>query len=180
MVSIKFNMCKDKTNRFKASGVAAHDDCLPTYKDLKIRKYKYIIFSLSKDNREIVVAKTSTDANYNEFLKDLPEDQCRWAVYDLEFEKDGAKRSKICFIAWWAYLITVEIFTENIRCYENILGLPTMLISNRRWCSHLRKAPFGAVLMPSGQTSKAVITMMLAISLVSNPYTIGTLDVVLI
>lgn len=44
--------------------------------------------------------KTSADTAYDKFLKDLPEDQCRWAVYDLEFEKDGAKRSKICFISW--------------------------------------------------------------------------------
>ena len=180
MVSIKFNICKGKAHRFKASGVAVHDDCIPTYKALKTRKYKYMIFTLSSDNQQIVVAKTSTNANYDEFLEDLPEDQCRWAVYDLEFEKDGAKRNKICFIAWWAHLITVEIFTENIRCYENTLGLPTKLKSNRRWCSHLRNSPCDAVLMALGQTSKAVITMTLAISLVSNPYTIGALDIVLI
>ena len=100
MVSVKFSLCKGQTNGLKASGVAVHDDCIPKYKELKIRKHKYITFTLSANNQEIVVDKTSTDGDYDKFLKDLPEDQCRWAVYDLEFERDGAKRSKICFISW--------------------------------------------------------------------------------
>ncbi|KAG8698565.1 hypothetical protein FRC09_007174 [Ceratobasidium sp. 395] len=50
---------------------------------------------MSKDNKEIVVLKRSESADYEDFLKDLPEDDCRWAVYDLAFEKDGGKRNKL-------------------------------------------------------------------------------------
>ena len=65
------------------------------------KRHKYIIFNLNKDFTEIVVEKSSSSTDYDEFMLDLPEDQCRWAVYDLEFEKEGAgKRNKLVFISW--------------------------------------------------------------------------------
>lgn len=50
---------------------------------------------------EIVVEKTSEDTDYDRFVEDLPEEECRWAIYDFEFEKEGAgKRNKIVFVSW--------------------------------------------------------------------------------
>jgi cofilin len=64
-------------------------------------KHRYIIFTLNKDLTEIVVEKTSSAADYDDFIADLPEVECRWAVYDFEFEKEGGgKRNKIVFISW--------------------------------------------------------------------------------
>jgi len=85
-----------------SSGVTVNEECLTQFTALKInRKYKYIIFGLNKDNTEIVVEKTSNSQNYEDFIKDLPEFECRWAVYDLEFEKeDGGKRNKLVFYSW--------------------------------------------------------------------------------
>ncbi|KAJ7643942.1 actin depolymerizing factor [Roridomyces roridus] len=85
-----------------ASGVAVNPDCLEQFSDLKLKKkYKYIVFTLNADNTEIVVGKTSTSTDYEDFIKELPETECRWAVYDLEFEKEGAgKRNKIVFYSW--------------------------------------------------------------------------------
>ncbi|KAH9480826.1 cofilin [Psilocybe cubensis] len=85
-----------------ASGVGVNDSCLSTFQDLKLKKkFKYIIFNLSKDLSEIIVEKTSEDSDYDVFLADLPETECRWAIYDFEFEKEGAgKRNKIIFISW--------------------------------------------------------------------------------
>ncbi|KAF9255638.1 actin cross-linking [Marasmius fiardii PR-910] len=84
----------------ESSGVGVNDDCLTAYQELKLKKkMKYIIFNLNKDNTEIIVEKTSESAKYDEFIQDLPETECRWAVYDIEFEKDG-KRNKLCFFAW--------------------------------------------------------------------------------
>lgn len=44
----------------------------------------------------------SNEDAYAEFLGKLPDDECRYAVYDFEFEKeDGSgKRSKIVFFSW--------------------------------------------------------------------------------
>ena len=67
------------------------------------KKMKYVIFGLSKDNTEIVVMKTSDSHSYDDFIADLPEADCRWAVYDFEYEReDGGKRNKICFFSWYA------------------------------------------------------------------------------
>jgi len=84
-----------------ASGVGVNAACLETYQDLKLRhKYKYIIYNLSKDNTEIVVEKTGNEGDYQTFLGDLPETECRWAVYDLEFVVEGGKRNKLTFYSW--------------------------------------------------------------------------------
>ncbi|KAF7364966.1 putative actin cross-linking [Mycena venus] len=86
----------------QSSGVAVNEECLEKYQTLKIgKKFKYIVFGLNKDNTEIVVEKTSTSQSYDDFIADLPESECRWAVYDLEFEKeDGGKRNKLVFYSW--------------------------------------------------------------------------------
>jgi len=85
-----------------SSGVTVNPECLTMYEDLKLRKkYKYIIFEVNDAKTEIIVKKTSTSKDYDEFLTDLPENGCRWAVYDLEFEKeDGGVRQKIIFYHW--------------------------------------------------------------------------------
>lgn len=88
----------------QSSGVAPNPECLEKYQELKIgKKYKYIVFGLNPANTEIVVLKTSQSTNYDEFIADLPEFECRWAVYDFEFEKEGAgKRNKLVFVSWCA------------------------------------------------------------------------------
>ncbi|KAJ2923764.1 hypothetical protein H1R20_g13333, partial [Candolleomyces eurysporus] len=84
-----------------ASGVGVNADCLTAYQDLKLgKKHKFVIYQLNAQNTEIVVEKTSS-GNYEEFLESLPEDQPRFAVFDFEFEKEGAgKRNKITFFSW--------------------------------------------------------------------------------
>ena len=91
----------------QASGVAVNPSLLDTFQELKLgKKYKYIIFSLSPDLKEIIVAKTSTDTNYESFIADLPESECRWAVYDFEYDAEGGagKRNKLTFISWCVVL----------------------------------------------------------------------------
>ncbi|KAF9525906.1 actin cross-linking [Crepidotus variabilis] len=84
-----------------ASGVAVNPECVTAFQDLKLKKKsKYIIFNLNSTMTEIVVHKTGEEKDYEEFLKHLPEAECRWAIYDLEFEKDGGQRNKLLFISW--------------------------------------------------------------------------------
>ncbi|EFL37347.1 cofilin [Streptomyces griseoflavus Tu4000] len=85
------------------SGVTLNDACVETYQQLKLgKKLKYIIFHLNKENTEIAVEKSSDSVDYDNFLADLPEDECRWAVYDLEYEKEegAGKRNKLTFVSW--------------------------------------------------------------------------------
>ena len=61
---------------------------MPAFEDLKSRRSKYIIYKLSANNKTIEVEKTSTDTDYDKFTNDLPENDCRYAVYDFEYEID--------------------------------------------------------------------------------------------
>jgi len=81
------------------------------YQDLKLKKkYKYIIFSLNDEKTEVVPIKQESSSEYDDFLADLPEDKCRWAVFDLEFEREeGGRRNKIIFVHWY-----VVIFNQNL------------------------------------------------------------------
>jgi cofilin len=59
---------------------------------------------LNDNNTSVVVDKVAgPTATYQEFVKELPANDCRYAVFDFEFEAkdgDGGKRNKILFILW--------------------------------------------------------------------------------
>jgi len=85
------------------SGVGLHKDCVPAFELLKLKKEsKYIIYKLSDDKKNIQVEKSSVEKDYDAFLADLPEKECRYAIYDFEFEVSATegKRNKICFYTW--------------------------------------------------------------------------------
>lgn len=76
---------------------------MKAFNDLKLgKKYKYVIYRLSDDKTSIIVDSTSTDASYDNFLEQLPENDCKYAVYDFEYEISASegKRSKIVFYQW--------------------------------------------------------------------------------
>ncbi|KAF9013184.1 hypothetical protein BDQ17DRAFT_1342940 [Cyathus striatus] len=85
-----------------ASGVGINQQCLDTFQELKLgKKHKYIIYNTNKDKTEIIVEKYSSSTDYEDFVNDLPEDECRWAIYDFEFDlPEGGKRQKIIFVSW--------------------------------------------------------------------------------
>ncbi|KAH8921648.1 putative COF1-cofilin [Atractiella rhizophila] len=85
-----------------SSGVSVSSECQSIFQELKLgKKLKYIIYRLNDTNTEIVVEKSSADADYDKFLEDLPETEPRYAVYDFEYEKGGdGKRNKLCFYSW--------------------------------------------------------------------------------
>lgn len=78
-------------------------ECLEKYQELKTgKKLVYVIYGLSEDKRSIVVLKTSDEKDYDKFVSELPEKECRWAVYDFEYTLPGGEgvRNKLCFIMW--------------------------------------------------------------------------------
>ncbi|TKY88638.1 hypothetical protein EX895_002269 [Sporisorium graminicola] len=85
-----------------SSGVKVSQECLDKFQELKLgKKIKYIIYSLNDKNTEIIVQNTSTSTSYDDFLAELPPTECRYAIYDFEYEKaDAGKRNKICFFSW--------------------------------------------------------------------------------
>lgn len=76
------------------------------------KKYRYIIYKLSDDNASIVIQKTAESATYDEFVAALPPNECRYAIFDFEYEKPGeGQRQKICFYAWYVMFSNYTIAT---------------------------------------------------------------------
>lgn len=76
--------------------------CISQFQELKLKKKnKYIIYTISKD-LEIVILKESSSNNYDDLISELPPTECRYAIYDFEYELPGGegKRNKICFFSW--------------------------------------------------------------------------------
>ncbi|GLT74493.1 hypothetical protein SLA2020_462860 [Shorea laevis] len=64
--------------------------------------YRYVIFKIDEKKKEVVVEKTGGPAeSYDDFMAVLPENDCRYAVYDFDFvTSENCQKSKIFFIAW--------------------------------------------------------------------------------
>jgi cofilin len=76
---------------------------------LNQRSLSYIIYKLNDSGTEIIVEATGTydpeahdEWNYTAFTRRLPENECRWAVYEFQFDVEAGliKRNKTLFIAW--------------------------------------------------------------------------------
>lgn len=75
--------------------VGLHGDCVKTFEELKLgKKIKCIIYKLSSDNKSIEVEQTSTEADYEVFISKLPETECRYAVYDFEYELEAGEGTR--------------------------------------------------------------------------------------
>ncbi|CEG74210.1 Putative Cofilin [Rhizopus microsporus] len=85
-----------------SSGVSADNECIAKFNELKLRKsFKYIIYKLSDDNKQIVIEKAVESGSYDNFLNDLPENEPRYAVYDFDYVKpEEGQRNKITFFSW--------------------------------------------------------------------------------
>jgi cofilin len=85
-----------------SSGVAVSDDVLTKYQELKLgHSLRYALFKLSPDQSSVVVDTTAPpSATYDDFVKALPANDCRYAVFDFAYEADGGNRNKILFVVW--------------------------------------------------------------------------------
>jgi len=85
-----------------SSGVAVSDDVLTRYQELKLgHSLRYALFKLNADQTQVVVDKVAApNATYDQFIADLPPNDCRYAVFDFEYEQEGGQRNKILFVVW--------------------------------------------------------------------------------
>ena len=93
------------------SGVSVEDQCVKMWEKMKTSKIKACQFKLSANNKQIVldegsvIEKGEADA-WKKFTSSLPENECRYAIYDVEMSIDlGAglppgTRTKLTFIVW--------------------------------------------------------------------------------
>ena len=67
------------------------------------RKHKYLIFKLAADDSGNVETEKVGEpkATADEFLRSLPNSDCRFAIYDFDYmSTDGRPQSKLFFISW--------------------------------------------------------------------------------
>ncbi|KAG7559824.1 Actin-depolymerizing factor homology domain [Arabidopsis thaliana x Arabidopsis arenosa] len=81
-----------------ASVMVVHDDCILKFLELKeSRTFRSIVYKI-EDNMQVIVEKLGEhEQSYEEFVNSLPADECRYAIFDIEFVPG---ERKICFIAW--------------------------------------------------------------------------------
>jgi len=87
-----------------ASGVTVQDAVVNEFNNIKIKHlYSYIQMKITDDLKEIEVEKCveSSSANWDQFVAQLPKDDCRYIVYDFHFStgKSG-DREQLIFIPW--------------------------------------------------------------------------------
>ncbi|GLU07715.1 hypothetical protein SLE2022_246630 [Rubroshorea leprosula] len=85
------------------SGMDVPEHSKGTFLELQRKKvYRYVIFKIDEKKREVLVEKTGGPAeSYDDFMAALPENDCRFAVFDFDFvTSENCQKSKIFFIAW--------------------------------------------------------------------------------
>ena len=96
------------------------------------------MYRLSEDLSSIVVDKTAEKVgSYDEFVAELPENDCRYAVFDFEYEKVAGEglRNKILFYVWY---VSRDVLVES-----NALGRRIRPRSSRRCCMPRARTPLG-------------------------------------
>ncbi|KAJ8538372.1 hypothetical protein K7X08_014912 [Anisodus acutangulus] len=85
------------------SGMAVHDDCKLRFLELKAKRtHRFIVFKIEEKQKQVVVEKVGEPTeSYEDFAANLPENECRYAVYDFDFvTAENCQKSRIIFIAW--------------------------------------------------------------------------------
>mmetsp|Transcript_80841 Transcript_80841/g.187688 ORF Transcript_80841/g.187688 Transcript_80841/m.187688 type:complete len:138 (+) Transcript_80841:73-486(+) len=84
------------------SGVAASDECVEAYNQIKMKKdLRYVIYKIENAKEIIVESKGPSTETYKDFVAKLPDDEPRYALVDVDYTADdGRPQSKLCFIFW--------------------------------------------------------------------------------
>lgn len=100
--------------------MAVHDDCKLRFLELKAKRtHRFIVFKIEEKQKQVVVEKVGEPAQgYEDFTACLPDNECRYAVYDFDFvTAENCQKSRIFFIAWYYSQCSLSIL-NNIVMYS--------------------------------------------------------------
>jgi len=85
------------------SGVTVTDDVVSEFQTIKLgKKYSYIQMKISDDKKVIEMEKAVEASSYEDFVKQFPANDCRYAIYDFEYELgDSGQRNELVFVVWY-------------------------------------------------------------------------------
>lgn len=62
---------------------------------------------------QIVSESSSADGTWDDFVNSLPPNECRYAVYDMDFTtNDGRSGNKIVMVAWFVLYDDLDLFNS--------------------------------------------------------------------
>ncbi|KAG0453914.1 hypothetical protein HPP92_025218 [Vanilla planifolia] len=84
-------------------GMVVREDCRKSFMEMKWKRvHRYIVFKIDEGSKTIVVDKVGgVSEGYDDLAASLPDDDCRYAVFDFDFVTvDNCQKSRIFFITW--------------------------------------------------------------------------------
>lgn len=83
------------------TGITVDDTCVTAFNDLKTKKAsRYIIMQIEGDSVVKITSAGARDKKYEDLIGELKKEEPAYAIFDFEFEFEGAPRSKMLFISW--------------------------------------------------------------------------------
>lgn len=84
------------------SGVTVTDDVVSEFQTIKLgKKYSYIQMKISDDKKVIEMEKSVETCGYEDFVKQFPANDCRYAIFDFDYELgDSGQRNELVFFVW--------------------------------------------------------------------------------
>lgn len=88
----------------QSTGVEVDDEVVNTFQSFKLQqgeKLRYIIYKIENKKTIVIDSKGARDKTYDDFCGELPDDDCRYGLIDLDFTTtDGRPTSKLVLITW--------------------------------------------------------------------------------
>eukprot|EP00244_Chara_vulgaris_P003878 TRINITY_DN1736_c0_g1_i3.p1 TRINITY_DN1736_c0_g1~~TRINITY_DN1736_c0_g1_i3.p1 ORF type:complete len:140 (-),score=27.03 TRINITY_DN1736_c0_g1_i3:122-541(-) len=85
------------------SGYKVMEECRLRFLELQRKKeFPFITYKIDGRSKTVIVDKLGKEGEgYDAFIAALPENECRYAVYDYDFTTpDNCERSRIFFVFW--------------------------------------------------------------------------------
>ncbi|KAG5663258.1 hypothetical protein KAF25_001194 [Fusarium avenaceum] len=116
-----------------SSGVRVSPEVNEEFEKLKNGSLSFIICNLVKRFQEIVVEKSCTQTDWEDFLAELPETECRWVIYDIHAVTEEGAKNKIALISWSPNAANIKASSPTKKHYLNIkltVNQPKMLFAS--------------------------------------------------
>jgi cofilin len=89
---------------FQSTGVVVDDVVATTFQAFKLgqgEKLRYYVYKIENKSKIVIDKKGEKAKTFDDFCGELPEDDCRYGLIDIDFETvDGRPTSKLVFITW--------------------------------------------------------------------------------
>jgi cofilin len=87
-----------------SAGIPTDPKCVEKFNLMKLKKedIKFLVFAMNSTFTKVELETIGDSSkSYDDFVKSLPSNDCRYAVVNIDFElEDGGKREKLLFVNW--------------------------------------------------------------------------------